>query len=222
MIKYIGIIKQGIVFFTLISPLVASLFCAVQYKKYRTVNFYKMFVFLSFVLYSICAYFTVILPLPSIETVASLTTGTMQLHPFAFVSDFLDKSGFVLSNPATYFPAFKSFVCLQIVFNVLLTVPFGFYQRYYFKNNFCKTAVFSFCFSLFFELTQLSGLYFIYPRPYRLFDVDDLILNTLGGIVGYFAFNIICRVLPAQKKLDTIAMPASFAKNHKRINLGKI
>ena len=39
--------------------------------------------------------------------------------------------------------------------------------------------------SLFFELSQLSGLFFIYDGPYRLFDVDDLILNTFGGIMGY-------------------------------------
>ena len=31
-----------------------------------------------------------------------------------------------------------------------------------------------------FELTQLSGLYFIYPRSYRLADVNDLINNTVG------------------------------------------
>ena len=48
-----------------------------------------------------------------------------------------------------------------------------------------KTMIASFCLSLFFELTQLSGLYFIYPRPYRLFDVNDLVTNTLGGIIGF-------------------------------------
>lgn len=40
--------------------------------------------------------------------------------------------------------------------------------------------------SLVFELTQLSGLFGLYPRPYRLADVDDLMTNTLGGMVGYW------------------------------------
>ena len=58
---------------------------------------------------------------------------------------------------------------------------------------------------VFFELTQLSGLYFIYPRGYRLCDVDDLILNTLGGLIGYFVPGILIRFLPSKDELDKIA-----------------
>lgn len=36
------------------------------------------------------------------------------------------------------------------------------------------------------ELTQLTGLWGLYPCAYRQFDVDDLILNSLGVVVGYF------------------------------------
>ncbi|MGE9575057.1 VanZ family protein, partial [Escherichia coli] len=68
----------------------------------------------------------------------------------------------------------KQSVFLEPAFNVLLLIPFGIYLRYYFRLSFMKTMIASFCLSLFFELTQLSGLYFIYPRPYRLFDVNDL------------------------------------------------
>ena len=38
---------------------------------------------------------------------------------------------------------------------------------------------------IFFEVTQLTGIFFIYPKAYRLFDVDDLLINTLGGILGF-------------------------------------
>ena len=58
---------------------------------------------------------------------------------------------------------------------------------------------------VFFELTQLSGLYFIYPRGYRLCDVDDLILNTLGGLIGYFVPGILIRFLASKDELDKIA-----------------
>ena len=64
------------------------------------------------------------------------------------------------------------------------------------------TIIASFCLSLFFELTQLSGLYFIYPRPYRLFDVDDLMLNTLGGLTGYYLTPIIAKILPNRDRMD--------------------
>ena len=39
--------------------------------------------------------------------------------------------------------------------------------------------------SLTVELTQLTGLWGLYPCPYRQFDVDDLILNTTGVALGF-------------------------------------
>ena len=66
--------------------------------------------------------------------------------------------------------------------------PLGIYLRYYFRQGFLQTVRWGFLVSLSIELLQLSGLLFIYPRPYRLFDVDDLITNTLGAALGYIAF----------------------------------
>ena len=37
------------------------------------------------------------------------------------------------------------------------------------------------------ELSQLTGLFGIYPCAYRLFDVDDLILNFAGILSGFLA-----------------------------------
>ncbi len=37
------------------------------------------------------------------------------------------------------------------------------------------------------EFGQFSGLFFIFKGSYRLFEVDDLILNTLGSMLGYLA-----------------------------------
>jgi len=34
------------------------------------------------------------------------------------------------------------------------------------------------------ETTQLTGLWGVYPCPYRHFDTDDLLLNTLGVLLG--------------------------------------
>jgi glycopeptide antibiotics resistance protein len=49
-----------------------------------------------------------------------------------------------------------------------------------------RTAVLSgFGLSLAVELTQLTGIWGLYPCPYRQFDVDDLILNTAGVALGF-------------------------------------
>lgn len=91
----------------------------------------------------------------------------------------------IFTHPSgTWIAALKAPTVIQPVFNIFLTLPFGFYMKYYFQRSWKQTILLTFCLSLFFELTQLSGLYGFYPRPYRLFDVDDLLLNTTGGIVG--------------------------------------
>ena len=42
----------------------------------------------------------------------------------------------------------------------------------------------------------------LYPRAYRLFDVDDLICNTLGGIFGLCAYGPLTKVLPDRDGID--------------------
>lgn len=41
--------------------------------------------------------------------------------------------------------------------------------------------------SLTVELTQLTGIWGLYPCAFRKFDVDDLLLNTLGVMLGFLA-----------------------------------
>ena len=104
------------------------------------------------------------------------------------LSSYLD----LIQSPAFYIAAF----------NILLTVPFGIYLRHYFECKWYKALTFGFLLSIFFELTQLSGLYGIYPRAYRLFDVDDLILNTAGTMLGFLITPLIAMILPTRKELD--------------------
>ncbi|OFE15721.1 hypothetical protein BA895_21635 [Humibacillus sp. DSM 29435] len=39
--------------------------------------------------------------------------------------------------------------------------------------------------SLLIETTQGTGIFGLYPCPYRLADVDDLLTNTLGAVIGW-------------------------------------
>lgn len=194
----------------LVFPLIAIVFTIpyiiYQYRKFGSILFSKTAIVYSFILYLLVAYFLVILPLPPIDEVAKLTTPTVQLVPFTFVTDFLEKSGFVWNQISTYWTAITSSSFYNVIFNIFLTVPFAIYLRYYFGCSKWKTIFCTFLLSLFFELTQLSALYGIYPRPYRLFDVDDLLTNTLGGVVGYFITPLICFLLPSKNEIDKKAL----------------
>jgi len=95
-------------------------------------------------------------------------------------------------------------------------MPFGVYLRYYFKQDLKHTILYSFLLSLFYELTQLTALYGIYPGPYRLADVEDLICNTLGGVWGYYTASVFALVLPTRNEIDTQCREAGKVVTGKR------
>lgn len=200
---YLDIIKESIFAFPLIALLFTLPYIIYNYNKYGSLWSVRIVIIYSFILYLMTAYFLVILPLPSFSEVASLTTRSAQLVPFNFIKDIISQyhnMSLSYNSPITCIVNNKAF--LQVLFNFLMTVPFGMYLRYYFKFSLKKTILFSFLLSLFFELTQLSGLYFFYPRSYRLFDVDDLFINTLGGVIGYFVIKPFYKVLPDREEMD--------------------
>lgn len=201
---YIESIISAILIFPFFALLFTTPYVLYQYHKFGSIPSIRVMIVYSFILYMTCSYFLVILPLPKIEEVSLLSTPRYQLIPFQFVKDIIRTTNISLNNIKTYWYIFKEPFVYQALYNVLLTIPFGVYLRYYFKCNFKKTFFYSFLLSLFFELTQLSGLYGIYPRGYRLFDVDDLLLNTLGGIFGYLGASFLT-FLPSRDKIDEIS-----------------
>lgn len=200
--NYIEPIKYAIIIFPFIAFLFTLPYILHQYHKYGSVYYFRVLIVYSFILYLISAYFLVILPLPSFEEVNQMTSPTTQLVPFSFVRDFIEHSSFQIQDFSTYIKALMEPYCYVVLYNILLTIPFGIYLGYYFKCSLKKCVFYSFCLSLFFEITQLSGLYGIYSRGYRLFDVDDLILNTLGGLIGYLCSLGIKKILPSRERID--------------------
>lgn len=189
----------------LIFPFVAFIltipFLIHQYQKYGAIPFFKSVIFYSLILYLITAYFMVILPLPSKELVSKLKTAYLQLQPFNFIKD-MHLTTIKISTVKDLLNFLNKSTVYTILFNFLLTMPFGFYLRYFFKRKWYETIILTFFLSLFFELTQLSGLYGYYPRPYRIFDVDDLIINTTGGLIGHLLAPLLMLFLPNRDELE--------------------
>lgn len=155
-----------------------------EYIKTKSVNIWRSTYVYTFVLYSLCAYFMTMLPLPEPGSY-SLTrplNEMIQLIPF---KNFFDiKAETWLRDVAI------------IAFNVVLTMPLGYLLRVLFNFDKKKILLIGFGAAMLFELTQLSGLFFIYPRPYRIFDIDDLMTNTLGALLGWYLVPWLSRFLP--------------------------
>lgn len=193
--NYLITIKSACLIFPIIALLMIFPYIIYHYHKYGSITFLRTIILYSFVLYLLVSYFLVILPLPTFEEVSTLKTPTYQIIPFNFVKE-------IVENSHHYQNIFMMPTFYQTIYNLLLTLPFGIYMHYYFQNDFKKTVIFTFLLSLFFELTQLTGLYFIYPRSYRLFDIDDLIINTIGGILGYSLTKLFTFFLPTRNEIE--------------------
>ena len=202
---YVEVIKQAVLFFPMIAFFFTMPYIVYNYHKYGSVLSLRILVVYSFILYMICMYFLVILPLPSRTEVAAMTGRRMQLVPFTFIHDILKESRISYGDPVSLLTLLHNKALFQVLFNIVMTIPFGVYLRYYFRLSLKKTVLFTFLLSLFFELTQLTGLYFYYPRSYRLFDVDDLLANTLGGTVGYFLMSPFVKILPTRAQIDSMS-----------------
>ncbi|GAA0559923.1 hypothetical protein GCM10009533_66390 [Saccharopolyspora spinosporotrichia] len=137
----------------------------------------------------------VLIPLPELTPDFCATSGMWppQWVPFNFLHDMQKEAvgvglGATLRNPAL----------TQVLLNVSLFVPLGMFVRHMFGRSVAATTVIALACSLLIEVTQVTGIWFLYPCPYRLFDVDDLMANSLGGLAGALAAPVL-RAVPGQR-----------------------
>ena len=72
----------------------------------------------------------------------------------------------------------------NIIGNIIMFIPFGFFTSYYLKLNKKRFVFFlTFIVSLVIEAIQL--------KIGRAFDVDDIILNMVGSLTGYYTYRLI-------------------------------
>lgn len=74
---------------------------------------------------------------------------------------------------------------LQIIANICFFMPLGAFVALYFRKHIRFAIAAGLGLSFLIEVAQLTGFFHIYPCSYRLFDVDDLVMNTLGAALGY-------------------------------------
>lgn len=182
--NYFEAIRTAILYFPLISLLSIVPYAFIQYRKIGYVQINRSLVFYTFAFYSMAAFFLTVLPLPPVSEGFCEFRGSIPptFIPFRFV-----RNTFVeVKNNISLFSIVKSNTFMVTAFNVLLLMPLGFFLKYFFQIRHAVTAtLIGFAASLFFEITQLTALYGLYPCRYRHFEVDDLITNTFGCFIGF-------------------------------------
>jgi glycopeptide antibiotics resistance protein len=172
--------------------------CVLHYWRFGRVRPARAVTFYAFLFYALSAVFLISLPLPTITPeFCEVHTVTRQLRliPFQFIPDIVAATEISLRH-LNIISILESPVFLQAFFNFLLLMPLGFFLRYYFKAGWQMALAIALATTALFELSQITGLFWVYPCPYRTFDVDDLILNAAGAMLGYQATPFFAPYLP--------------------------
>lgn len=191
MLEYLKPIGYGLLAFPLLALLITIPYLLVHYHKYGSLPLIRVFIVYTFIMYLLVAFSLVIFPIPSPEELAQITGPKVQLIPLMFIKDLYDDIKELSFSHFYQAPAFYT-----VFFNFCLTIPFGVYLKFYFERSLKETILYTFLLSLVFELIQLTGVFFLYPS-YRLFDVDDLLINTLGSIPGYYLGALVAHFMPS-------------------------
>ncbi|WP_198535062.1 VanZ family protein [Streptomyces natalensis] len=178
----------------------------VLYRRHGVMTRWRVLSLYGGVYYALTAFCMTIVPLPrpAVDVCTAYPTfAHPQLTPGVAFTDIWKEAhhhatlnALILNNPAFW----------QTVFNLILLLPLGLFVRIHFRRGLAAATAAGFTASLFFELTQYTGLWGLYDCPYRLFAVDDLIANTAGAALGWVVAGPLARLLPELDALDDRAL----------------
>lgn len=126
--------------------------------------FYKELLMLAFVVYILCLFYVV--------TFQDVSWSTSNFIPFKEMFRYHIGSNLFFRN---------------VIGNMIMFMPYGFFISYFLKlEKAWSPFILSIIASTTIEVTQLAiG---------RVFDIDDIFLNIIGGLLGFFCYHVIMRV----------------------------
>ena len=173
----IEVLPELIPVIIIIAVIACSLRISYLIKYKEKFIFHKEIFTLIFILYIMCLF--------EVVTFQDINFGTSNFIPFKEIFRYSLGSRLFIKN---------------IVGNVLLFLPYGYYITYYLKSKKIYPTIFlTIIVSTTIELVQL--------KIGRTFDIDDIILNTLGGIIGSYIYIVIENIkdkLPSIFKSDAV------------------
>lgn len=209
MATYLSNTMFSITTFPLLALICTLPYMIYEYRRFGSIPFWKTFAVYAFLFYITTAYYMVILPLPADHTIVYSYAQTPQLVLGNCFTEIAETTSFSLMDPSTWIPTLKAPDVYELLFNLILTAPLGIFLRYFLHRPWWQTLIIAGLTALFFECSQLSGLFGIYAHPYRLFDVDDLWSNTLGVMIGFWLEKPLCRFLPDINEINEQAIERS-------------
>ncbi|WP_217178746.1 VanZ family protein [Streptomyces sp. AC495_CC817] len=182
-------------------------FVAVSYRRRGGLSLGRTLLWLAALVYFWAIWTYTLLPLPDPDSIRCVG---MITDPMEVVRD-LQKAFAGPGSPLRH-PAF-----LQLAFNILLFVPLGAFLRILAARGILTALVVGFGTSLFIELTQLTGVWGLYPCAYRFFDVGDMMTNTTGAVLGSVLALVVPRSLRGMQEKADAALPRPVTRGRRAI-----
>ena len=107
----------------------------------------------------------------------------------------------------------SSYTFYQIIGNILLMFPFGVLLAFITNFNYRERIFWSIITSVSVEFVQLLIIIMFHPINI-IFDINDIILNLIGGVLGNIFFYLFCKVYV---KIPNIKSQNSFIKYFSQI-----
>lgn len=152
---------------------------AVQYHRHGRLSWRRTLTTSAAVIYGFGLFSYTMLPLPSTrDEFCRPGVAVAQLKPLHFINDF------AVSYELGTRHFLTSFTLWQVLFNVILFMPLGILAVRWLRGNIFVGTLLGVTASLAIELTQYTGIWGIYTCAYRVADVDDILMNSLGALLG--------------------------------------
>jgi glycopeptide antibiotics resistance protein len=182
-------------------------FVAISYRRRGRLGLGRTLLWLAALIYFWAIWTYTLLPLPDPDTIRCVGAITDPMSVVRDVRTALAAPGNPLRHPAL----------LQLVFNVLLFLPLGFFIRVLAGRGILVAFAAGFGLSLLVETTQLTGVWGIYPCAYRFFDVGDLMTNTLGAVIGCILALVVPRSLRGAQASPDADLPRPVTRGRRAL-----
>lgn len=174
---------KPIVFIALYILIIMLYYLLVIRRKKNNYSITQILITFAFILYWICVFKVSMLPIEILnEDLSQYSHRYYQLIPFKTIKQVISVSTWkvqILGNIAFLFP---------------LPIFCSFFKDG--KFSFVNAVKITFITSLTIETIQLM-INFATKVPNKVADIDDLILNVLGGILGWLVFRLVFKLKPS-------------------------
>lgn len=203
---YLEPARTGFLTFVGVGVLVLLPLVALHYWRFGRVEPRRALVLYGLLAYGLVALAVIFLPFPDRGEVCRGET-MLSTTPFQWVTDM--RHNMAATGESGIGAMVTSQAFLQQALNVALFVPLGVVLRKAYRRGPLAVVGAGLVVSLAVEVVQYTGNLGFYPCPYRIADVDDLISNTAGALLGWMVAPAALVVPTVPDAADATAPPGT-------------